>query len=97
MPLWGNLSAHCTDLYGNAGGDWTPGIQHLLGINGNICEDPLFCDPENGDFTLHCDSPCAPFTPPNPECDLIGARPVGCGETPVMESTWGGIKTIFKE
>jgi hypothetical protein len=85
----------CCDIYGNAGGDWVQYIASQYGANGNICEDPLFCDPENLDFTLHADSPCAPFTPPNPECDLIGAWPVGCGSTPTVATTWGQIKSLF--
>ena len=28
------------------------------GLNGNISTDPLFADPENGDFSLRLDSPC---------------------------------------
>jgi hypothetical protein len=87
----------CCDLFGNAGGDWVGTIADQYGVNGNICEDPLFCDPENGDFTLQECSPCAPFSPPNPECDLIGAWPVGCGGTPTIRSTWGSVKTLFKD
>ncbi len=87
----------CCDVYGNAGGDWTGCIADQLGVDGNICADPLFCDPENGDFALDCMSPCAPFTPPNAECDLIGAWPVGCGGTPAVKTTWGGVKALFKE
>jgi len=87
----------CCDIYGNAGGDWVGEIASQYGINGNISYDPLFCDPENLDFTLHADSPCAPFSPPNPECDLIGAWPVGCGPTPTVATTWGQIKTLFKD
>jgi hypothetical protein len=75
----------CCDIYGNAGGDWVGGIASQYGIAGNISEDPLFCDPENGNFFLHEDSPCAPFSPPNPECDLIGAWPVGCDPALVSE------------
>ncbi len=85
----------CCDLYGNEGGDWVGPIAGQYGISGNISEDPLFCDPQASDFTLHADSPCAPFTPPNPECDLIGAWPVGCGSTPTVATTWGQIKTLF--
>lgn len=87
----------CCDLFGNDGGDWVGGLEGQLGIHGNICADPLFCNPENADFTLHCNSPCAAFSPPNPECDLIGAWPVGCGGTPVTQTTWGGIKAMFRE
>lgn len=86
----------CCDLYGNAGGDWVGHIAGQYGINGNISEDPLFCDPEGGDFTLHSNSRCAPFSPPNTECDLIGAHPIGCGSTPVTSTTWGGIKALFR-
>jgi hypothetical protein len=94
----GNSSAHltCCDLYGNEGGDWVGYIEDQYGINGNISEDPLFCDPESGDFTLHEDSPCAPFTPPNEECDLIGAWPVGCEPTAVRVGTWGAIKAMYR-
>ena len=87
----------CCDVFGNAGGDWVGTIADQYGVDGNICEDPLFCDPENGDFRLDAESPCAPFSPANPECDLIGAWPVGCGGTSVTPTTWGGIKTLYGE
>jgi hypothetical protein len=93
----GAVTLECCDVYGNAGGDWIGCIEEQYGINGNICEDPLFCDPENGDFHLDCSSPCAPFSPPNEECDLIGAWPVGCGGTPTTRSTWGGVKALFRD
>jgi hypothetical protein len=69
----------CTDLYGNAGGDYVESIEDQYGINGNISEDPLFCDPDCGDLHLHSDSPCAWAN--NPECGYIDAHPVGCGVT----------------
>jgi hypothetical protein len=87
----------CCDVYGNEGGDWVGCIEDQYGADGNICEDPLFCDPESGNFTLQDCSPCAPFTPPNPECDLMGAWPVACGGTPTTRSTWGGVKALFRE
>jgi hypothetical protein len=87
----------CCDIYGNTGGDWTDCIEDQQGINGNISEDPLFCDPGNEDFTLQECSPCAPFSPPNPECDLIGAWPVGCGGTPTIETSWGAVKAMFRQ
>jgi hypothetical protein len=87
----------CCDIFGNTGGDWVGCIEEQYGINGNISEDPVFCDPENGDFTLHEDSPCAPFSPPNEECDLIGAWPVECdGPTSVESTTWGRIKATYR-
>lgn len=86
----------CCDIYGNEGGDWTGLIAAQYGINGNISEDPLFCDPESGDLRLQENSPCTPFTPPNPDCDLIGAWPVGCGGTAICSTTWGRLKALFQ-
>lgn len=68
----------CSNLYDNDGGDWIGSIASQYGLDGNISEDPLYCDAPNFDLTIQDDSPCAPFTPPNTECDLIGALPVGC-------------------
>ncbi|MCK4916476.1 MAG: hypothetical protein KAS89_09895 [Candidatus Eisenbacteria sp.] len=66
----------CTDIYGNAGGDWVGVIAPLGGINGNFTLDPLFCDAINSDFTLAGDSPCLP---PYNSCGvLIGAHGQGC-------------------
>ena len=87
-----SVTFDCCDLFGNAGGDWVGGIADQYGLNGNISADPLFCDPENGDFRLQEDSPCAPGT----ECDLIGAWPVGCGPTAAEQTTWGGLKARFR-
>jgi predicted outer membrane repeat protein len=77
----------CCDIYGNAGGDWTGPIEDQLGVNGNISEDPLFCGED--DYQIDAESSCAPYSPPNPECDLIGAWPVGCGYTRAQPVTWG--------
>jgi predicted outer membrane repeat protein len=70
-----NALLTCCDIYGNEGGDWIGCIEEQLGTNGNISADPLFCDPENGDFHLRPESPCQPDSS---ECGLIGAWPVGC-------------------
>lgn len=75
----------CNDIYGNAGGDYVGCLAGQNGIEGNISLDPLFCDLENENFRLQEDSPCAPFTSPNPDCDLIGAWPVGCIPTGVND------------
>lgn len=57
----------------------------------------IICGPEVGDFSLQECSPCAPFSPPNPGCALIGAWPVGCGGTPVTPTTWGAVKAMFRQ
>lgn len=86
----------CCDIFGNAGGDWTGCIADQYGMSGNICEDPLFCDPAIDDFNLSCESPCAAEN--NPECGQIGAWPVGCGgPSPVITTTWGHVKSLFRE
>ncbi len=92
----GTASLACCDLYGNEGGDWVGAIAGQYGVDGNISEDPCFCNPSGDDLRLQEGSPCAPFTPPNEECDLIGAWPVGCGGTPVTEISWGAIKELFR-
>jgi hypothetical protein len=94
----GPVELSCCDIYGNEDGNWVGCIGSQFGVNGNISEDPIFCDAENGDLTLRSDSPCLPWTPPNEECDLIGAWPLGCAASSVPEpesvvsTTWGRIK-----
>lgn len=66
----------CCNIYGNAGGDWTDDIYVQAFINGNGSADPLYCNPDGGDFRLQPESPCAPA---NNSCNaLIGAGEVGC-------------------
>lgn len=47
----------CNNFFGNPGGDWTGPVSGMLGMNGNISEDPLFCDLANGDYSLDEASP----------------------------------------
>lgn len=49
--------SHC-NLFGNAGGDWVGDIAGQLGIDGNICADPLFVDSAQSDCHLTYLSPC---------------------------------------
>ncbi len=92
----GAVTLACCDLFGNQGGDWVGTITDQLPLAGNLCADPMLCDPTAGDLHLHADSPCAPWTPPNPQCDLIGAWPVGCGPIGVERTSWGGVKVLFR-
>lgn len=68
----------CCDVFGNEGGDWVGCIEDQEGFFGNICEDPMFCDADAGNYSLDPSSSCAPYALPNSECELIGACPVGC-------------------
>ena len=78
------VNAACCDVYGNSHGDWG-GSESQIGQFGNISLDPLLCDLRGEDYHLRPESPCAPHTPPNPECELIGAWPPPCPATAVEE------------
>ena len=90
----GSLTLSCCDLYGNVGGDWIDCVAGFAGIDGNLCEDPLFCGAPTGDFSIDAASPCAPANAP--ECGLIGALDVGCETTVVRPASWGEIKSMFR-
>jgi len=68
----------CTDLFGNAGGDWTGSLGEIQDVDGNLSADPLFCRESEpaGFYTLAENSPCLATDPPG--CGLIGARGAGC-------------------
>ena len=70
-------SISCSDVWGNEAGNYGGACPDPTGANGNISLDPLFCDPDSGDYHLRGASPCAPGASP-PGCGLIGALPVGC-------------------
>jgi len=92
----GTVDVWCSDIYGNAGGDWVDCITGQGGINANMSEDPLFCGERDATapFMLHSDSPCAADNSP---CGLlVGALGVGCGSTPVDYRSWGGIKALYR-
>jgi len=83
----------CSDIVGNAGGDWTGCIADLLGIGGNITEDPGFCDADTGDYTLHADSPCAVAA-----CGHMGSEPVDCDDAtaaPILVGLPGRLLPVY--
>jgi predicted outer membrane repeat protein len=71
------VNLFCSDVYGNENGDWVGCIYGQDGANGNFSADPLFCEPDSGDFRLEPESPCAPANSPD-TCGLVGADSVGC-------------------
>ena len=84
----------CCDIYGNNGGDWIGHIADQLGVNGNICADPMFCGATDWDTTVDELSPCAPA---NNSCgEQIGSGEVACASTNVRESSWGAIKALYR-
>lgn len=64
----------CCDLFGNQGGDWVDCITDQFDNDGNISEDPLFCDGPGGDVRLNAGSPCLAAG----SCGRIGALGQGC-------------------
>jgi len=67
----GIVDLACCDVYGNEGGDWVGCIAGQDTAD-NISSDPLFCNPDLGDFHLAPYSPC--LTGP---CGRIGALGAG--------------------
>jgi len=73
---YGPSEVTCNNVFANTEGDYDS-IPEQPGENGNISEDPHFCDTTNADFYLAANSPCLPE---NNACDtLIGALDMGCG------------------
>jgi hypothetical protein len=57
-----------------------------------IIADPLFCDPENGDYRVAANSPAL-----TDERGVFGAYPTaGCASVLVVKSTWGQIKARYR-
>jgi hypothetical protein len=57
--------------------------------------DPLFCDPDASDWRLREGSPCLPEDPFG--CGLIGVFGQGCGTVGIEETSWGGIKSRYRQ
>lgn len=79
--IWSNSS---DGVFGSCNADAT-----------NISADPQFCSPPAGDYRLAEGSPCLPDNSP-PGCGLIGAYGTGCGPVPVVPTSWGRIKAIYR-
>lgn len=67
---------NCNVIHGNET-DYGEFFEDLLGLDGNISEDPLFCNVLSGDFTVYAVSPCNPEN--SGDCGQIGFYGVGCG------------------
>jgi predicted outer membrane repeat protein len=86
----------CCDIYGNVGGDWVGCIAAQFGVDGNFCDDPLFCNMGNGDYTLCANSPCLPGSN---DCGiLVGAHGEGCDDcdSPMKTTSWSSIKATYR-
>lgn len=92
----GRVRFESCDVYGNAAGDYVGGIAGQDGHDGNLRQDPLFCEaPEPRTvFTLRADSPCA-GSEGDPSSG-IGALGIGCGRpTTAVEAPAGTFLGVF--
>jgi hypothetical protein len=82
----GTATLGCNDYYENHEGFFgcSPGST-------DIFADPMLCDPENENFYLDCQSPCADLW----QCGRIGALGVGCGSTRTESVTWSKVKLRY--
>lgn len=88
------LTVTCSDFYGNVDGDWAGILDAMLGADGNIADDPLFCAHLDGlnPYSLADSSPC---TEANSGCEgPIGAFGIGCSY--VAEVPGGKLPTVSR-
>jgi hypothetical protein len=90
-----DIEVSCTNLWGNAGGDWDGCLAAFLGHDGNFSADPRYCDPGDGNLSLQSDSPCGPDLSPT-GCGLVGALDVGCGTVSLEPLGWGRLKSLYR-
>ncbi len=77
------LLISCSDAFANTPANYG-NCPDPTGSDGNISEDPLFCDAPGGDYTLDASSPCLPA---NNDCHVqMGAYGWGCGVTAAEEA-----------
>ncbi len=85
-----SLELHCSNVYGNEYGNYYGEIGDQTGLNGNISENPLFCDYDNWVLTLAEQSPCLPE---NNDCGvLMGAFGMDCTLTGATEVPASGMR-----
>jgi hypothetical protein len=85
-----NAGSGCNLYWDNVGGDISGGESFPT----DVWADPLYCDPQNLDFTVAANSPCLPGATPG--CGQIGAWGEGCGGVSVEATSWGMIKSLYR-
>ena len=87
------IAVSCSDLFGNAGGDWTGALAAQANQAGNLAADPRFCgDADDQNVGLAADSPCAAGAS---ACGAMGAKPVSCAGREARETSLGAVKTLY--
>jgi hypothetical protein len=87
----GKIASDCNVFWMNA--DGISDGSYVLSATDRIV-DPLFCNPDAGDWTLQQHSPCLPTDPSG--CGQIGAFGQGCGAVSVESRSWGKIKGFYR-
>jgi hypothetical protein len=86
----------CNDIY-NTPDRYFEGCPDLTGVGGNFSVEAQFCAPADLDFGLQPDSPCAPGNhPQGADCGLIGAFGVTCTDVEVKSTSWGRLKSRYR-
>jgi len=90
-------SIRCNDVWNNSIGEYGGVLPDLIGYNGNISQDPLFCGiPGSGNYYLQSGSPCAESNVPGICVGLrMGVYPVYC-DVGTKETSWSKIKSLYK-
>jgi hypothetical protein len=68
------ITLDCNDVWGNLPVNYGRALRENVDTTSCITADPLFCDPDNGDYHLEVESPCLDDS----TCGLIGAYGLGC-------------------
>ena len=92
------ITLSCNDVWDNQPSNYDQPLADQTGLNGNISEDPLFCGAAGSrNYQLQATSPCATANVPA-SCAGVG---MGCYSVKctvgVRRSTWGSVKSLFKE
>jgi hypothetical protein len=98
----------CNDVWGNVGGNYGGDCPDRTGQDGNISDDPMFCNVGAHDYSLASGSP-ALNPPSSPSCNSTGIgyrTSPGCDSAPdpscdygigVKKESWGNIKSLYRK
>lgn len=96
------LTLSCSNLYGNAGGDWIAPFAAQVDERGNFSANPCYCDVPGEDFHLSADSYARAGGHPWGCDQLVGAYGVGCealgctGPVAVEGMSFGAVKSLYR-
>jgi len=91
------ITLTCTDTWSNPGGNNLPAGS--IDGGGNFQANPMFCGTVSSeDYRINAISPCADgHHPDGAACGLIGALDIGCGSVKTEATSWGHLKSMYRE